>query len=606
MLKKLAICIPTYNRISELERQVNFFISEISDDKSEIEFFISDNNSSDNTKKYLNEISKNHPWINVIYNETNNGLVGNLYELLKNSEIAEYIWFVSDDDIFKTGVVKEIINILKNNDDIGSVFINSELWIHNENYDLIKEVDKFVPNEKAGLRNDKFVALSEIFKKKNTSLMWISAWVIRREAVSEIKKLDFKNLFLTEPFLFAANSVNYGSIYITTNIYLKNGTKLASTWVSNHLAVFKVHFIGFFYSILLMKNLGYKKVLINDFTSERVEYLIKNSPKYFIWGILFARKLSLKIFFRVSIILNMKILNKLFHYSFKKIYLHIFKKVLILRGGIKELEYGLLNKFSSKRKIESKNNNPQYVVSLTTFPARIKKVYIVIESILSQNLLPDKIILWLSKEEFEGFDTLPKSLISLKERGLEINFVDDNFKPYKKLIYAYASYPNSTIITVDDDVIYPKNWLNQLISNHKKEPKVTISYLCKEIELLKDSNQLKPYGKWRPVSKTIPSYNNFPIGAYGVLYPPNSLNELISNSELFIKLCPNQDDIWFKAMAMLNGTMAKQISEKQPYFYAVRNTEETALFHTNVGNGMNDLSLKKVFSYFDSLNSLIS
>ena len=92
----------------------------------------------------------------------------------------------------------------------------------------------------------------------------------------------------------------------------------------------------------------------------------------------------------------------------------------------------------------------------------------------------------------------------------------------------------------------------------------------------------------------------------GFLYPPNSLNELISNSELFIKLCPNQDDIWFKAMAMLNGTMAKQISEKQPYFYAVRNTEETALFHTNVGNGMNDLSLKKVFSYFDSLNSLIS
>ena len=41
---------------------------------------------------------------------------------------------------------------------------------------------------------------------------------------------------------------------------------------------------------------------------------------------------------------------------------------------------------------------------------------------------------------------MPKSLISLKERGLEINFVDDNFKPYKKLIYAYASYPNSTII----------------------------------------------------------------------------------------------------------------------------------------------------------------
>ena len=45
-------------------------------------------------------------------------------------------------------------------------FINSELWIHNENYDLIKEVDKFVPNEKAGLRNDKFCCFVRNIQKE--------------------------------------------------------------------------------------------------------------------------------------------------------------------------------------------------------------------------------------------------------------------------------------------------------------------------------------------------------------------------------------------------------------------------------------------------------
>lgn len=50
------------------------------------------------------------------------------------------------------------------------------------------------------------------------------------------------------------------------------------------------------------------------------------------------------------------------------------------------------------------------VVSLTSFPARIKKVHIVIESLLNQTIKPDKIILWLSKEQFEHYYVLPSKL----------------------------------------------------------------------------------------------------------------------------------------------------------------------------------------------------
>ena len=55
-------------------------------------------------------------------------------------------------------------------------------------------------------------------------------------------------------------------------------------------------------------------------------------------------------------------------------------------------------------------NNPQYridatqktegriIASLTTFPARIDNIWIVIESILRQSQKPDMLFLWLSKE----------------------------------------------------------------------------------------------------------------------------------------------------------------------------------------------------------------
>src|SRR5690554_3260312 len=53
------------------------------------------------------------------------------------------------------------------------------------------------------------------------------------------------------------------------------------------------------------------------------------------------------------------------------------------------------------------------IVSFTSFPARIKKVHLVVESILRQTVLPHRIILWLSKEQFPTEKSLPKKLLEL-------------------------------------------------------------------------------------------------------------------------------------------------------------------------------------------------
>ena len=74
------------------------------------------------------------------------------------------------------------------------------------------------------------------------------------------------------------------------------------------------------------------------------------------------------------------------------------------------------------------------VVSLTTFPLRIGKVHLTIQSILRQSRPADRILLWLSKEEFPEEAQLPANLLRLKEKGLDIRFCD-NIRSFKKVFY---------------------------------------------------------------------------------------------------------------------------------------------------------------------------
>ena len=98
-----------------------------------------------------------------------------------------------------------------------------------------------------------------------------------------------------------------------------------------------------------------------------------------------------------------------------------------------------------KWKILDKNgtllHNRRIIVSLTSFPARIGVVWMVVESLMHQTLKPHKIILWLSKEQFSTIESLPKKLLAQRERGLEIRLVDGDIRSHKKYIYAkYSIY----------------------------------------------------------------------------------------------------------------------------------------------------------------------
>lgn len=91
---------------------------------------------------------------------------------------------------------------------------------------------------------------------------------------------------------------------------------------------------------------------------------------------------------------------------------------------------------------KNSGRNPGIIVSLTSFPARINMVHETIDTLLEQTLKPDKIVLWLTKNQFPNGDKdLPSNLLRQKKFGLEIEYYEENIKSYTKLLPSLQKYP---------------------------------------------------------------------------------------------------------------------------------------------------------------------
>ena len=196
------------------------------------------------------------------------------------------------------------------------------------------------------------------------------------------------------------------------------------------------------------------------------------------------------------------------------------------------------------------------IVSLTSFPAAIPYAENAIKSILVGNTLPDKIILYLTFSQFKD-SKIPLNLTALAKNNplFEIRNYNEDIRSYRKLIPALKDFPNEIIVTIDDDVRYHKNMLRDLLNLHTQIPDVIIANRAKKIKLNAPYRKWKKYRWYHFFKKRLNySFKNIQTGVGGVLYPPNSLNMKMLNSDLYTEIAPTTDDIWFWAAAVANGT----------------------------------------------------
>ncbi|WP_052466919.1 hypothetical protein [Psychroserpens damuponensis] len=245
--------------------------------------------------------------------------------------------------------------------------------------------------------------------------------------------------------------------------------------------------------------------------------------------------------------------------------------------------------------VDSESN---LIVSLTSFPARIDVVYLAIRSILNQTEKPKKIILWLGEEQFpDGESSLPNSLLDLKPLGLEIEFCKD-LKAHKKYYFAFQKYPNNLVVTIDDDVIYPKNLLKILLENHKLYPNSVIANRVRYMEM--ENKNYKPYRQWRinSVNSDNPSKKIFSTGVGGVLYQPRFFKKSFYDLEGIKKTNCIGDDIWLKAGQVSSNVPVAFTDFYFKQFIEVPESQKENLYSINVFESDNDRQIKEVFDYF--------
>jgi hypothetical protein len=269
---------------------------------------------------------------------------------------------------------------------------------------------------------------------------------------------------------------------------------------------------------------------------------------------------------------------------------------------IEQLSYGpaLASLFVQNKIYAGSTIRPQAektIISLTSFPERLSKVHNCIRSLLSQTVKPAKVVLYLTEQECSNI-VLPRKLAALQNAGLEVRIADTNLRSFNKLFHALRDFPDYTIVTCDDDKLYPANWLEGLVTTHKQHPGQVVCNRARHIRFDVEG-QPWPYLKWPAADKQRPSMSLLPLGVGGVLYPEACLDVRVLDTALYTKLCPTADDLWLKAMAMLNGTRTVKVLGSKGIYPSIPFWNGQKLSPENIWNNGNNTALNNIMQHFD-------
>lgn len=250
------------------------------------------------------------------------------------------------------------------------------------------------------------------------------------------------------------------------------------------------------------------------------------------------------------------------------------------------------------------------VVSLTSFPAAIEYATKAIKSILRGSVLPDRLVLYLTLDQFKDCG-IPEELRKMeKEHDIfEIRDYPTDIRSYRKLLPALRDFPEDIIVTIDDDVDYDKDMLKDLLEMHRQYPEAILANRAKVVD------PSKPYRKWKKLrwydfinEKIKIDPRTIQTGVGGVLYPPHSLNPEMLDENLFMKLAPTTDDIWFWAAAISNGRIVMPMPfGKHNKPKEVGKPRELSLKTVNFkgGSNRNDDAVKAIIGLYPEIKGIL-
>ena len=252
----------------------------------------------------------------------------------------------------------------------------------------------------------------------------------------------------------------------------------------------------------------------------------------------------------------------------------------------------LFNKIFDLKFLKSVNDkiklNEKVIVSMTSWKKRINNAHYPIEILINNTYKPDKIILNLAIEEFPQKNLeLPKSILKLfKFNNFEIFWVYKNNNVFKKLIPTINRFKKDLIITIDDDVIYPYDLIENIIKNFIKfGSNKPMSFGNKNSDWIINETRINSH--YGPC--TIVKYEFF----------QEKLNEMYKETteELINKNIKCFDDVLYTYAALINGFQYLRIKK-----YSINNYKYKSNFQQY---HFSEKYSKKILSQMEDYHNLL-
>ncbi|MEM6812322.1 MAG: hypothetical protein AAF549_07630, partial [Pseudomonadota bacterium] len=213
--------------------------------------------------------------------------------------------------------------------------------------------------------------------------------------------------------------------------------------------------------------------------------------------------------------------------------------------------------------------------------------------------LPDDVIALIKAASKKAQKILNIQNEDKPAHGFELRICED-LKSYKKIIPALEEFPDAVLVTADDDLLYSRQWLSQLVKGWKQKNcdcKTIICFRAHGIKFDKYGFPI-PYKKWAwAISGPITSKNIFVTSGAGALYPPGSLAKETTDQPLFRQIAPHADDVWLHAMVRLQNSTTYKIEQDHMILMWPGSTDKQ-LSTDNVNNGGNDKQIAAVINKF--------
>lgn len=253
--------------------------------------------------------------------------------------------------------------------------------------------------------------------------------------------------------------------------------------------------------------------------------------------------------------------------------------------------------------LKRKGDASDVIVSLTSYGKRVTDAApYSIYSLFQQSELPNRIVLFLDEKKWND-GNIPSLLKRLQESGLEIVYGED-VRSYTKLLPALKLFPDNPIITVDDDLYYDKEVVALLKREYDHSDKKTPLALHGNIAVRRNGKYV-PYSEWPDCAYGDETCDYSLYGVHGAIYPPHIFDEEVFNKDVFLKLAPYADDIWFWIQEKRLGIKTKVVlSFNSRRNVSVNRIEEMdfsqtgTLFFQNVVSGRNDEQLEKLLNHY--------